>query len=105
MSTRPVDELWPEHKQLVSDPALAILAALDATLALAILSLKASHPLLTDYERPYYPPPFLPSDKAAPKVISIGRKLQRALQTYRYAVARDNQIKQERLAAFDDTPF
>ena len=105
MNNRPVELLWPERQQLCCDPALAILAALDATLALVILSLSASHPCLGDRERPYHLPPLMPSDKVAPEVISIGRKLQHALQAYRDAVVLDNQIKQERFGSCDDIPF
>lgn len=105
MNRRPVEIVWPERQQLVADPAMAILAALDATLHLAILSLAASHPCLGDPERPYYLPPQMPGDKAAPKVIAIGQKLQKALEAYRNAVVLDNQIKQERLGSFDDIPF
>lgn len=105
MRRRKVQQLWPQREQLCSDPALAILAALDAVLDLVILSLIASHPCLSDPERPYYLPPLFPSDKAAPRVIAIGRKLQNALQDYRNAVIEDNQIKQERFGSGDNIPF
>jgi len=105
MKRRKVQKLWPQREQLCSDPALAILAALDAILDLVILSLVASHPCLSDPQKPYELPTPLPSDIVAPEVIAIGRKLQNALKNYRNAVIKDNQIKQERFGSRDDIPF
>jgi hypothetical protein len=105
MMHRRVQQLWPQREQLCSDPALAILAALDAVLDLVIRSLVASHPCLSDPQKPYVLPPLLPSDTVAPEVIAIGRQLQNALRDYRNAVIQDNQIKQERFGSPDDIPF
>lgn len=105
MKHRKVQQLWPRKEQLCSDPALAILAALDAVLDLVILSLVASHPCLSDPHKPYELPPLLPSDIVAPEVIAIGRQLQKSLQDYRNAVIQDNQIKQERFGSGDNIPF
>jgi hypothetical protein len=102
---RRVHVVWPDRQDLCSDPPLAILAALDATLNLAILSLAANHPALSDCERPYYLPPLLPSDKIAEKLIPIGRKLQRALADYRKAITLENQAEQSAAVDNDDFPF
>lgn len=97
--------VWPDRKDLCSDPSLAILAALDATLNLAILSLEANYPHLSDRERPYYLPPLLPSDKVAEKLIPIGRKLQHALADYRKVIAKENQAERSTATDHDDFPF
>ena len=104
-SRRRVEVVWPDRQELYSDPPLAILAALDATLNLAILSLAANHPRLSDWERPYYLPPLLPSDKVAEKLIPIGRKLQHALADYRKAIAQENQAERSDAADYDEFPF
>ncbi len=105
MTGRRVQVVWPDRQDLCSDPSLAILAALDATLNLAILSLAANHPSLSDCERPYYLPPLLPSDKVAEKLIPIGRKLQHALAAYRKAIAQENQAERSAAADYDEIPF
>jgi hypothetical protein len=105
VTSRRVRVVWPDPKELCRDPSLAIVAALDATLNLAILSLAVNHPALSDCERPYYLPPLLPSEKAAEKLISIGRKLQHALADYRKTIAQENQIQRSAVADHDDSPF
>lgn len=105
MTGRRVEVVWPNRDELCSDPALAILAALDATLGLAILSLAANHPCLSDCERPYYLPPLTPSDEIAEKLIPIGRKLQHALAAYRKAVAQENEAQRTQLPHCDEIPF
>jgi hypothetical protein len=102
---RRVKLVWPDREDLCSDPALAILAALNATLSLAILSLAANHPSLADPERPYYLPPLLASDQIAEKIISVGYKLQSALQAYRKAIILENDSEQRGLTQSDDLPF
>lgn len=105
MTGRRVQLVWPDREDLCSDPALAILAALDATLSLAILSLAANHPSLGDPERPYYLPPLLPSDQIAEEIISVGYKLQSALQAYRKAIILENDSEQGAFARLDEIPF
>ena len=102
---RPVQAVWPDRRELCGDPALAILAALDATLSLAILTLAANHPSLSDCERPYYLPPLSPSDKVAERLIPIGRKLQQALAAYRQAVAQENEAERAGLSSRNGIPF
>ena len=105
MTARRVEVVWPDREDLCSDPPLAILAALDATLSLAILSLAANHPSLGDCERPYYLPPLLPSDQIAEKLIPIGRKLQQTLAAYRKAVTQENNAERAGHPYGDDIPF
>jgi len=105
MTNRRVEVVWPDRQDLCCEPSLAILAALDATLSLAILSLAASHPCLSDHERPYYLPPLMPSDLVAERLIPLGRKLQQALDNYRDAVAQENQGEKDDPDWSDELPF
>lgn len=105
MTARRVQLVWPDREGLCSDPALAILAALDATLGLAILSLAANHPTLGDCERPYYLPPLSPSDKIAKKLVSIGGAFQHALAAYRNAIVEENEAERGELEYSDEIPF
>jgi predicted ATPase len=105
VTARPVQQVWPDREDLCSNPALAILASLDATLSLAILSLAATHPSLSDCERPYYLPPLSPSDKIAEKLVSIGCKLQHALDAYRKAIVEENEAERGDLTYSDEIPF
>jgi hypothetical protein len=105
VTTRRVEVVWPNREDLCSDPPLAILAALDATLSLAILSLAANHPCLSDCERPYYLPPLLPSDRAAEQLIPIATKLQQKLSAYRNAVAQENEAERRDSPFIDEVPF
>ena len=105
MTARRIEVVWPDREDLCSDPALAILAALEATLSLAILSLAANHPSLGDCERPYYLPPLSASDKIAEKLVSIGGTFQHALAAYRKAIVEENEAERGSLAYSDEIPF
>ena len=91
--------MWQPLDQLARHPTLAVFAVLDATLAIAIRALVALHPTLADPERPYYLPPRTPSDRAAPDVALLARRLQDALESYQNAL-----VIETRDAHFDGTP-
>jgi hypothetical protein len=105
VTARRIEVLWPDREDICTDPPLAILAALDATLSLAVLSLGANHPSLGDCERPYYLPPLSASDKIAEKLVSIGRTFQHALAAYRKAILEENEAEQAHLDHSDEIPF
>ncbi len=105
MTERRVQLVWPDREDLCSDPPLAILAALDATLSLAILSLAAHHPSLSDCERPYYLAALSQSDRIAEKLVSVGRTFQHALDAYRKAIVEENAAERDDFSPSDETPF
>jgi len=105
MSDRRLDAIWPCEEDLYSDPALAILAALDITLTLTMLSLAAAHPLLGDCVGPNYQPPFLPSDKAADSIVSIAKELHLVLDQYRKAIIEERWAERYICEDSDECPF
>ncbi len=101
-----LDPLWPPPEDLCRDPVLAILAALDATLTIAIRALIAAHPYANDDERPYWAKPELsPSDRVAPDIVMIARRLQDALESYRNAIVIELRADRRGDPPPDDMPF
>lgn len=76
----------PTPDDLDRAPELAILAALDHTLALAAAALACAHPELCDPERPYWLGSPTRSVTIAKTLVRRTRSLQRALRAYRRAV-------------------
>jgi len=76
----------PTPDDLVDAPELAILAALDHTLELAVSALACAHPELLDPERPYWLGSPTRAATIAQTLVRRTRELQRALRTYRGAV-------------------
>jgi hypothetical protein len=78
---------WPTPAQLDRDPELAILAALDDTLDLALRALVAVHPQLGDPDGPLWVREPDATRAAADRILTAARRLDRALDAYRRAVA------------------
>jgi len=76
----------PTPDDLLDAPELAILAALDLMLDLALHALVCEHPELADPERPYWLPQASPSATAARTVVAQADDLKQALVTYREAI-------------------
>lgn len=76
----------PTPDDLEHAPELAILAALDHTLALAATALACVHPELRDPERPYWLGSPTRSVALATSLLRRTHRLQRALPAYRRAV-------------------
>jgi hypothetical protein len=76
----------PTPDDLVDAPELAILAALELMLDLAVRALVCEHPELADPERPYWLPQASPLDNAAHTVVGSAADLKQALITYREAI-------------------
>jgi len=99
------DSFWPQPDDLERDPVLAILAALDATIVIAIRALIAAHPYVNDDERPYWVKPELsPSDRVAPDIVMIARRLLDALESYRNAIVLKHRPSPDD-SPQDDFPF
>jgi hypothetical protein len=84
-ASRALDRI-PTPDDLADSPELAILAALDHTLALAASALVCAHPELLDPERPYWLGSPTRAATIAQTLVRRTRRLQRALRTYRGAV-------------------
>jgi len=87
----------PSPTLLRDDPELAILAALDHTLRLAIDALVAIYPELTDPEPPPWRCETTPEGLAADHLIARGHALQQAIAAYRAVLldAREAQLHRE----------
>ena len=85
----------PSYQELCSAPELAILAALEHALGLAILSLAVQYPEL-QLDMGDDPPSDL---LAASNVIDVAQALHDALNTYSRALSASHQIRS------DDIPF
>lgn len=76
----------PTPDDLAHAPELAILAALENTLALAVRALVCAHPELTDPERPYWLRQASRMATAAETVVDRSADMKQALIAYRQAV-------------------
>ncbi len=76
----------PTPDDLVDAPELAILAALDRTLDLAVRALVCAYPELTDPERPYWLCQASPIATAAETLVHQTVDMKQALIAYREAV-------------------
>jgi hypothetical protein len=92
-----IDRL-PTPDDLVDAPELAILAALDRTLDLAVRALVCEHPELADPERPYWLPHASPLTTAAQTLVDQTHDLKQALIAYREAI----QIRRQEGAPRDE---
>ena len=78
----------PTPDDLRCDPELAILAALDHTLKLAVHALVAIHPELTDPERPYWLHEGSTIGRAASHIVDRSEELKQAISEYQTAILR-----------------
>jgi len=78
----------PTPIEIAHAPELAILAALDDTLDLALRALVAAHPPLGDPDCPRWTQDLSPTRAAADRLLAAARPLTHALDAYRRAVAR-----------------
>jgi hypothetical protein len=85
---------------LRGDPELAILAALDHTLKLAVYALVAVYPELTDSERPFWLLEGSATGHAASQLLACGEELELAIRGYRTAILRAREAE-----ANEDLPF
>lgn len=82
---------WPQPEEVCRDPELAILAALDAILTLAIHAIIAAHPYAQDDQRPYWVGPSLSAaDRIASDLLTSARRLSEILDAYRDAIGFEN---------------
>jgi hypothetical protein len=89
---RKIDRM-PTPDDLVDAPELAILAALDRTLDLAVRALVCAHPELAEPQRPYWLLQASRMATAAETLVDQTDKMKQALIVYREAVEiqrRDN---------------
>ncbi len=78
--------LTPDH--LRRDPELAILAALDHTMGLAVYALVAIYPDLTDSDRPLWRRQDAEIDRAANHLVACTEPLRHAINEFRTAILR-----------------
>jgi len=78
--------LTPDN--LRRDPELAILAALDHTLQLAVYALVAIYPDLTDSDTPLWRPQDAEIDRAANHLVAATQPLRHAIREFRTAILR-----------------
>jgi hypothetical protein len=76
----------PTPDQIAEVPELAILAALEDTLDLALRALVAAHPQLANPETPFWARDASPARGAADRILAAALRLARALRRYRRAV-------------------
>ena len=93
----------PTPDDLECAPELAILAALDHTLELAIAALVCAHPELRDPERPYGLGPPTHSLTLAKTLVRRTHGLQRAICAYRKAL--EIRPRREESPHLDDLDF
>ncbi len=86
-SARRRTDLWPTPNELAHAPELAVLAALDTTLEIALRALVAAHPALADPERPYWTLEESPTGSAANVLLGRAKAMLKALAAYRRAAA------------------
>ena len=93
MTSQPT--LTPDH--LRRDPELAILAALDHTLKLAVYALVAIYPDLTDSERPLWRREVTEIDHAANHLVVCTEPLRHAIGEFQTAIrqAREAEANEE----------
>ena len=90
----------PTPQELVDAPELAILAALDDTLVLALRALVAAHPQLVDPECPHWARDGSAERHAADRILTASATLSTAIEEYcRAAAARRDHDDDP------DTPF
>jgi len=90
----------PTPQQLVDAPELAILAALDDILTLALRALVAAHPQLIDPECPYWARDGSAERDAAERILTASSLLSTSIEQYcRVAAARRDHDDDP------DTPF
>jgi len=93
----------PTPDDLECAPELAILAALDHTLELAIAALVCAHPELRDPERPYWLGSPTHSLTLAKTLVRRTHALQRAIRAYRRAL--EMRRRHENPTELDDLDF
>lgn len=76
----------PTPIEIADVPELAILAALEDILDLALRALCAAHPQLGDLDCPYWAQYPSPARAAADRIVDAAAPLTRALDAYRRAV-------------------
>lgn len=79
----------PSPDDLNDAPELAILAALEGTLELALRALATEHPQLGDLECPAWVRQNSPASEAAERILEAARLLATALEVYRRATTSD----------------
>jgi len=77
----------PTPDDLNDAPELAILAALDGILELALRALVCEHPQLGDSECPSWARHTTPLGEAADRILDAARPLAKALEAYRRTAA------------------
>ena len=77
----------PTPFEIANAPELAILAALDATLDLALRALLAAHPQLGDPDVPSWARDSSPSRTTADRILALAVRLTHELNAYRRATA------------------
>jgi hypothetical protein len=82
----PAPARFPTPPEIADVPELAILAALEHTLDLALYALLAAHPQLSDPECPDRLRDPSPARAAADRIVTAAHSLARALDAYRRAV-------------------
>lgn len=90
----------PTPQELADVPELAILAALDATLALALRALVAAHPQLVDPECPHWARDVSAERDAAERILTASVPLSTAIEEYGRAAAARRDHDDD-----PDTPF
>ncbi len=90
----------PTPDALRRDPELAILAALDHTLQLAVYALVAIYPDLTDSERPLWRCEDAEIDRAANHLVACTEPLRHAIDEFRTALTRARETE-----ASEEFPF
>jgi len=90
----------PTPDDLRCDPELAILAALDHTLKLAVYALVAIYPELTDPERPFWLREDSSVDRAAHHIVDRSEELKLAIFEYQDAIRRTQEAQ-----ANEEFPF
>jgi hypothetical protein len=82
----PAPARFPTPLEIAEVPELAILAALEHTLDLALYALLAAHPQLGDSDCPSRARDSSPAQAAADRIVTAAVPLGRALHAYRRAV-------------------
>lgn len=82
----PAPARFPTPPEIADVPELAILAALENTLDLAIYALLAAHPQLGDPDCPSWLRDPSPARASADRILAAAAPLARALGAYRRAV-------------------
>jgi hypothetical protein len=90
----------PTPTDLRHDPELAIVAALDHTLRLAVAALVAIYPELSDSQRPLWRVEASASGEAASALVARSEALGQAISAYRAALLRARETE-----LTDELPF